>query len=164
MKTTRKKNRAAAEMGKRRWEGVSAEDRRQYAQRTVAAREQQRKEHKTMMRQEIMNAHLPTWLKIQLIKVSKGDRSDGQRGYLEVGWHLGYHHLDSFDVDPDNVPDCDDEAALANPTKALRQIFSNEEHPRGELTDFIPLRRRREFLRGLLYGAGQVELADMPKE
>jgi hypothetical protein len=35
---------------------------------------------------------------------------------LDVGWHLAFHHLDDFEADRDNLPDFDDEEALANPT------------------------------------------------
>jgi len=39
----------------------------------------------------------------------------------------------------------------------LRRLFRSDEHPRAEFVDLIPPKRRREFLRGLVYG-----LADEP--
>ena len=104
------------------------------------------------MRKQLMKAPLPTWLKVKLLKLS-GGRRDEEKTYAEVGWTLGYHHLESFGVDSDNVPKFD-HGAFKKASATLRAIFANEEHPHGDLIDFIPVKRRRQFLRGLLWGAG----------
>jgi len=100
----------------------------------------------------LADAHLPTWLKIQL-----RDASSRRQGltYAGVGYHLAYYHSDQFDLEEKGALDVSDEEIANSPTKTLRRLFRNEEHPRADFADYIPPKRRRDFLRGLVAGVAQ---------
>jgi hypothetical protein len=104
----------------------------------------------------IEEAHIPTWLKIKLLKLHAGERGD-DRSYLDVGYHLGRHYLEDFCEDQALVSDADEDEVLSQPTRVVRRIFASEPHPRGDLVDLIPANRRREFLIGVLAGACEDE-------
>jgi hypothetical protein len=152
------KNRAAAELGKRRWRNVKPEARTAHAKHAVEVRENLRQARKATMQQELMEAHIPTWLKIQLADARTGGRAPGH-SYVDAGYHLGRYHIDDFCEDPDLL-DPDVNEAETQPTRVLRRIFRSEEHPRGELTDFVPPKHRRDFLIGLLAGAAEEDPGD----
>ncbi len=95
----------------------------------------------------IWTAHLPTFFKIQLAEASKGKRS-----YLEVGWHLGHYHPEIFELEEKGLADVTDEE-FSHPTDTLRRLFASDEQPEAGLVDYIPAKRRGDFLRGLVYGA-----------
>ena len=111
------------------------------------------------MQEQVSKAHIPTYLKTQLLSASKGSAGD-MRSYLDVGYHLGRYHLDDFCEDLDLAYDATEDEVTEHPTRVLRRIFASEEHPRGELTDLIPLRRRRAFLFGILAGLSEEEPGD----
>jgi len=96
----------------------------------------------------LMMAQLPTFLKAQLV-----DAAAGKLTYAEVGWHLGYHNLELFDVDGEEVMKVSGQDIDKRPTATLRRLFANEKHPKGEFVDCIPAKHRRDFLRGLIEGA-----------
>lgn len=96
----------------------------------------------------LMEAPIPSWLKYALLEAKAGKRT-----YLDVGYHLG-KHVGDFDVDEQAVLDEVDDESFARPTAALRRIFANEGHPRGELVDWVPRRRRRDVLKGMLCQVG----------
>jgi hypothetical protein len=89
-----------------------------------------------------MSAALPTWFKIQLAEVAAGTRS-----YFGVGWHLGYHHPDTFDLDEGTEFRDED---FKQPTRMLRRLFASEEHPKADLVDYIPSKAGRLSSRALL--------------
>jgi hypothetical protein len=114
------------------------------------------------MRDKVLEAHIPTWLRIQLLSASRGRRADASdaSSYLDTGYHLGRHHLDDFCEDLDRAYHTEEREVLNHPTRVLRRIFASDEHPRGELTDLIPLRRRRSFLLGVLAGVAEERPGD----
>ncbi len=105
----------------------------------------------------VVHAHVPTWLRIKLFEAQRGGRKEEGCSYVDVGYHLGRYHLEDFCADEDHVFNADQHEVMRYPTTVLRRIFKSDEHPRGELTDLIPLERRREFLIGVLAGAGEDE-------
>ena len=105
----------------------------------------------------LQEAHIPTWLKVQLRQAAR--RMEGKT-YMSVGWHLGYYHAEDFELVAEMARAITDEEIEHTPTAALRQLFRNEEHPRGDLVDVIPADRRRDFLYGLTYGICQEELPE----
>jgi hypothetical protein len=106
-----------------------------------------------MSTQTVMSAALPTWFKIQLAEAAAGTRS-----YFGVGWHLGYHHPDTFDLDEGTEVRDED---FKQPTRMLRRLFASEEHPKADLVDYIPSKRRADFLRGLSYGLSHCDWAEI---
>lgn len=150
----KQKNAAAVMLGKRRFTKLSPEEHSAFSQNAVNARESQREQRKMTMIEKVQETHIPTYLKIQLLSASRDGASGGDmKNYFEVGYHLGNHHLEDFCEDVDRLGHVKREEVTANPTRVLRRIFASSEHPRGELTDLIPLPRRRRFLLGLLAGA-----------
>ena len=103
----------------------------------------------------VLSAALPTFFKIQLAEAAQGKRS-----YLAVGRHLGYHHPEIFDLDESAVAAVT-EKEIARPTATLRRLFASDEHPEAGLVDYIPAKRRADFLRGLVYGVQHLELRDI---
>jgi hypothetical protein len=103
----------------------------------------------------VLDAHLPTWFKIQLAEASRAKRS-----YLDVGFHLGHYHPDQFDLDEAELAAVT-EADLMHPTATLRRLFASEEHPEAGLVDYIPTKRRGAVLRGLVYAARGLERQDI---
>ena len=99
----------------------------------------------------IEQAPIPTWLKVKLLRLQAGDRSEDQ-SYLDVGYHLGHSHLNSFVEDESITLDIDDSEVMNRPTQVLRRIFRSDDHPRAEFVDLIPRKHRRHFLLGLLAG------------
>ena len=67
---------------------------------------------------------------------------------------------DDFCEDSDLVYRADEAEVMSHPSRVLRRIFRSEDHPRGELTDFIPSKRRRRFLIGMLAGASEESPGD----
>ena len=104
------------------------------------------------MHTDIRDAHIPTWLKIKMLEAAAA-KVEIAESWLGVGYHLGRYHLDAFSEDGD--VDFEQQDVLSEPTRILRKIFKSEEHPRGELTDLIPVNYRRPFLLGLLAGAAE---------
>lgn len=102
----------------------------------------------------VTQAHIPTYLKVKLLKLHAGER-DEERSYLDVGYHVGRYHLEDFCEDQSLVSDADEDEVLAHPSRVLRRIFASDEHPRGEFVDLIPHNRRRHFLLGILAGAAE---------
>jgi hypothetical protein len=153
------KNPAASALGKRRWKGVNAKTRTRHAKYAVEFREIKRREKKQHMRRELENAHLPSWLKAKLFKLRTGSPDEG-RSYLDVGYHFGRYHIDDFVDNRDILDEISSDEALSRPSAVLRRIFASEAHPRGELTDFIPRNRRRDFLLGILAGANEESPGD----
>jgi len=43
---------------------------------------------------------------------------------------------------------------LDQPSATLRRLFANEDHPKGDLVDYIPRRQRRDVLMGMLCEVG----------
>jgi hypothetical protein len=150
------KNAAASSLARRRWQGISARERKDYASKIVQIREKKRKRGRTVMKTVIEEARIPTWLKIKLLGVQSGRRNE-DRSYLDVGYHLGHYHLEDFCDDEAQVSGADENEVLSHPSRVLRRIFASESHPRGELTDLVPVNRRREFLLGVLAGAFENE-------
>ncbi len=73
--------------------------------------------------------------------------------YYGVGYHLGEHHLGTFDLDEDRILVVTDHEERTKPSATLRWILANEEHPfGGDLVNVIPHARRRSFLEGLVDG------------
>jgi transcriptional regulator with XRE-family HTH domain len=103
----------------------------------------------------VLTAALPTFLKIHLAEAAQGKRS-----YLDVGYHLGYHHPDTFDLN-DGAVSAVTEEDLARPTATLRRLFASDEHPEAGLVDYIPAKRRADFLRGLIYGIQHLDRWDI---
>jgi hypothetical protein len=110
------------------------------------------------MQQELTEAHIPTWLKMRLGEAREGGGAEGH-SYLDAGYHLGRYHIDDFCEDHDLLNPSVDEVQ-SQPTRVLRRIFRSEDHPRGELTDFVPLKHRRDFLVGVLAGAAEESPSD----
>jgi hypothetical protein len=103
-------------------------------------------------------AHLPSWLKVQLRDASR--RINGLT-YRGVGWHLGHYHSEDFDCDSKVAKEITEEEILQTPTRTLRKLLRSERHPRADVVDLIPSKRRRDFLTGLVYGVcGE----DLPEE
>ncbi len=102
----------------------------------------------------LAEAHLPTFFKASLREAASGHRS-----YNEVGWHLGHYHPDTFDLDEERVLRVTN-AELDHPSAALRRLFATPEHPKAGLVDYIPVKRRGAFLRGLVCGVAGHELED----
>jgi hypothetical protein len=100
----------------------------------------------------VMAAHIPTYLKVKLLKLHAGKLDEGG-SYLDLGYHIGRHHIEDFCEDQSLVSDADADEVLAHPSRVLRRIFASDEHPHGEFVDLIPHNRRRHFLLGILAGA-----------
>jgi transcriptional regulator with XRE-family HTH domain len=113
-----------------------------------------------MQTRVLQEAHLPTFFKIQLRGAARG----GDKSYAEVGWHLGKYHLGTFDLDEDTVLNVSTEEIERKATATLRHLFASERHPEAGLVDYIPARRRRAFLRGLVYGAAGHEFGELEEE
>jgi hypothetical protein len=111
-----------------------------------------------MMEDQIPNAHIPSYLKHQLLSASK--RHGDMKSYLDVGYHMGRHHLDDFCEDLDRARNATEDEVMNHPTRVLRDIFSSEDHPRGELIELIPSPRRRAFLLGILAGLSEESPGD----
>jgi hypothetical protein len=102
----------------------------------------------------IEQALIPTWLRVKLLRLQGGDRSEDQ-SYLNVGYHLGRYGLNNFIEDESITLDIDVSEVMNRPTQVLRRIFANEDHPRAEFVDLIPRKHRRQFLLGLLAGVDE---------
>jgi hypothetical protein len=100
----------------------------------------------------VMAAHIPTYLKVKLLKLHAGEQDDG-RSYLDLGYHIGHYHIDDFCEDQTVLSDADEDEVLTHPTRVLRRLFASDDHPRAEFVDLIPFARRRDFLLGILAGA-----------
>ncbi|MFZ0418423.1 MAG: hypothetical protein WAM04_09965 [Candidatus Sulfotelmatobacter sp.] len=107
-------------------------------------------------RQRLAAAHIPTYLKVKLLKLHAG-QLDEDRSYLDLGYHVGHYHLEDFCEDQSLVSEADEAEVLAHPSRVLRRIFASEEHPRGDFVDLIPDTHRRDFLLGILAGAADDE-------
>jgi len=101
-----------------------------------------------------MEAHLPTWLKAAIREASHRRRS-----FTDVGHHLG-KHLDQFAADEQAVLAANTQDGLGRPTAALRRIFASEAHPKADLVDYIPLKRRLQVLEGMICEIGGWECRD----
>ena len=101
-------------------------------------------------------AHIPSWLKIKLSRLRGGDRHE-ESSYVWVGYHLGRYHVDDFCEDRHLISDANEHEVLTSPTRVLRRIFASDDHPKGDLADYIPKNRRREFLIGILAGVCEDE-------
>ena len=106
----------------------------------------------------LADAHLPSWFKAALREAARGKRS-----YLEVAWHLAFHHPDTFGLDRPDLPTIIDRD-FRRPTAALRRLFASERHPAADLVDHIPVRRRHAFLRGVDYGLRGRAWSDVVEE
>jgi hypothetical protein len=102
----------------------------------------------------VTEAHIPTWLKLKMSDAAQGVN---RMTYADVGWHLGRFHPETFELEERGLGDVTEEEIAKCPSQTLRRLFRSDEHPRAEFVDLIPPKRRREFLRGLVYG-----LADEP--
>lgn len=107
----------------------------------------------------VEQAPIPTWLRMKLLRLQEGDRSE-DRSYLDVGYHLGRYHLDSFVADESVLIDVHDVEVMSQPSQVLRRIFASDDHPDAEFVDLIPLNKRRSFLLGLLAGVDHEEGVD----
>ncbi len=105
----------------------------------------------------LQKAHIPTWLRIQLLQAAR--HAEGLT-YKSVGWHLGYHHAEDFDLDLEAAKAVTDDEIEHAPTAALRKLFRSERHPRADLVDLIPTKRRSDFLYGLTYGVCDEEMPE----
>jgi hypothetical protein len=99
----------------------------------------------------LVEPHLPTFFKILL-----GETRTGKHSYEWLGHHLGAHHPDLL-VDMERFTDDEwgkltSDDAEQHPTATLRRIFANERHPDGGFVNYIPIRKRKAFLRGFLQG------------
>ncbi len=92
------------------------------------------------------DAHLPSWFKAALVEAARRRRS-----YNDVGHHLA-KHLDDFfpEEDPEIRPEDVTDADMRHPTRTLRRIFASTEHPKADLVDAIPKKRRLAVLEGML--------------
>jgi hypothetical protein len=104
------------------------------------------------MKALIQMARVPNWLKIKLLNVQDGKARE-DRSYLDIGYHLGRLHLEDFCEDDAQLFSANEDEVRTRPSQMLRRVFASDTHPRGELTDLIPINRRREFLVGVLAGA-----------
>ncbi len=100
----------------------------------------------------VMAAHIPTYLKVKLLKLHIGEQDEG-RSYLDLGYHIGHCHIGDFCEDQRLLSDADEDEVLTHPTRVLRRLFASDDHPSAEFVDLIPFARRRDFLLGILAGA-----------
>jgi len=105
----------------------------------------------------LSEAHLPTWLKIQLNKARTHEKGTT---YLGVGYHLGFYHPETFELEEKGALDVTEEEITTSPSKTLRRLFKNEEHPNADFVDCIPPKRRQDFLRGLVSGVAREDLPE----
>ncbi len=115
---------------------------------------QQQEKRLEVKRRGLEEARLPSWLKYALM-----DASTGRRTYADVGFHLG-KHCQAFGIDPQDILDVEDDG-LDQPSATLRRLFANEDHPKGDLVDYIPRRQRRDVLMGMLCEVGGLFLEEM---
>ena len=104
----------------------------------------------------VMEAHIPTYLKVKLLKLHAGEL-DEDHSYLDLGYHVGHYHLEDFCEDQSLVSEADEDEVLTQPSRVLRRIFASDEHPHSEFVNLIPHGRRRDFLLGILAGAAENE-------
>ena len=152
-------DRLSSESRERRWRGVSAAEREHHAKRAVQARETKKRERRALILTELMEAHLPTWLKIKLLTLSGGRRDESGRTPRSAGPRAIAIWI-ALTWTATTCPEFGDRA-FTKPSTTLRAIFANEAHPGAEFVDFIPAKRRRQFLRGLLWGAAQNQWTEL---
>jgi hypothetical protein len=104
----------------------------------------------------VMEAHIPSYLKMKLLKLRAGEL-DEEHSYLDLGYHVGRYHLEDFCEDHSLVSEANEAEVIAHPSRVLRRIFASDEHPRGDFVDLIPHAHRRDFLLGILAGAVEDE-------
>jgi hypothetical protein len=146
---------AAVELGRKRWRGVSAGERKRFSEAANAARAAKRREQMEAIREQISAAHIPSWLRIRLLEAA--DTDDTSDAWVDVGYQLGRHHLEDFCANLNRAHRVREGEVVSQPTRVLRRIFASEDHPRGELTDLIGRKYRLAFLLGLLAGAKEHE-------
>ena len=108
---------------------------------------QQERNRLEVKRRRLEEARLPSWLKYALMEASTGRRT-----YADVGFHLG-KHCQAFGIDAQEILDVEDDG-LDQPSAILRRLFASEDHPKADLVDYIPRRRRRDVLKGMLCEVG----------
>lgn len=104
----------------------------------------------------VLEAHIPIYLKVKLLKLRRGEL-DEDHSYLDLGYHVGHHHLEDLCENQSLIFEVSEDEVLAHPSRVLRRIFASDEHLRGEDVDLIPHGRRRDFLLGILAGAAENE-------
>ncbi|MGH9257614.1 MAG: hypothetical protein ACRD3C_23900 [Vicinamibacterales bacterium] len=99
----------------------------------------------------LSDAPFPTFFKMQLSEAARGTKDGRRFSYYDVGFHLGQHHLATFDLNESAILDvtAEDEA---RPTATLRMVLANDSHSDAPMVHYIPSKRRRSFLEGLVDG------------
>lgn len=95
---------------------------------------------------------VPSFFRGRLADSARGSSYGRRYTYYDAGFHIGTYHVETFELDEDvilNVTERDEET---KPTATLRRVLANEDHPNGPMVQWIPPKRRRDFLRGIVDG------------